>query len=288
MPAAASAATVPPMKSRLLIMDKMHRLSRWARSSRPNISRSVGEDTRRFKPASRKLGTSLGNINRNFLLAQHGMRCCHSHLSGLLLRADPDCTSSSDQRERIVADDLSRAFDLELNRVVCKGADIVEFVGDSKHDTGRVSSVTDQAGVVRPKKELRINPSAGVAPRDCKLALDVSLETQVIPLVKELLQFHREGSIFQVWELHAVGVGFGNQLIGNVELHVVAVGADHGLRKPDGGVAAGPVKRRLEHDLLCWIALRLIKTGCRFRLAEDVGHAVVADAIARAEISVGV
>src|SRR5215813_4038424 len=45
---------------------------------------------------------------------------------------------------------------------------------------------------------------------------------------------------------------------------------------------------RFEHDLFRRIALRFVESGCGFRLAKDVGHAVIADAIARTEIAVRV
>jgi len=42
------------------------------------------------------------------------------HGPGFLLPADPQGTSASDQRERIVPHDLGRIFDFEANRIVCE------------------------------------------------------------------------------------------------------------------------------------------------------------------------
>src|ERR1700756_5280052 len=89
-------------------------------------------------------------------------------------------------------------------------------------------------------------------------------------------------------ELGAVGIGFRDQFAGNVQLHVVAVGTDHGLGESYGFITARPMKCGLEYDFFRRIALRSVETGGRLWLPEDVGDAVVADSVARAEISVRV
>jgi hypothetical protein len=48
------------------------------------------------------------------------------------------------------------------------------------------------------------------------------------------------------------------------------------------------VKRRHEHDFFVGIALRAVEAGGRLGLAEDIGDAVIADAVAGAEVRVGV
>ena len=53
-------------------------------------------------------------------------------------------------------------------------------------------------------------------------------------------------------------------------------------------VAARPMERRLEHDFLGGIALRFVESRGWLGFAEDVGDAVIADAIAGAEIAVRV
>ena len=124
--------------------------------------------------------------------------------------------------------------------------------------------------------------------RDDLLALNVAFNPQVSPLVKEFAEFDDEGCVLKMRELFAVGIDFGHQLVRDVELQMVAVGADHGLRKSDGFVAARPVECGLKHDFFRRIALRFIESRSRFGFAEDVGDAVIADAVAGAEIAVGV
>ena len=48
------------------------------------------------------------------------------------------------------------------------------------------------------------------------------------------------------------------------------------------------MESRNEDDFLIGVALRTVETCCRLGLAEDVGDAVVADAVAGAEVGVGV
>ena len=60
------------------------------------------------------------------------------------------------------------------------------------------------------------------------------------------------------------------------------------LGEADGFVAARPVEGGLEHDLFAGIALRFVEAGGGLGLAEDVGDAVIADAVAGAEVGVGV
>ena len=69
---------------------------------------------------------------------------------------------------------------------------------------------------------------------------------------------------------------------------MIAVGTHNRLRESNGRVASRPMESRLEHNFLCWVALRLVETRGWLGFAEDVGHAVIADAIARAEVAVGV
>jgi len=69
---------------------------------------------------------------------------------------------------------------------------------------------------------------------------------------------------------------------------VFAVGAHDGLGKADRLVAACPVECRFEHNLFCWIALRFVEAGGKLGLAEDVGDAVIADAVAGSEVVVRV
>ena len=112
----------------------------------------------------------------------------------------------------------------------------------------------------------------------------------------ELAVFEDEGRVLKVVELGALGVALGGKMpfrrlnagVAEIELEVVAVGADHHLRKTDRLIAARPVEGGFEDDLFRGIALRLVEAGGGFVLAEDVGDTVVAEAVARAEVGMGV
>ena len=89
-------------------------------------------------------------------------------------------------------------------------------------------------------------------------------------------------------ELFSIGIGFRDQFVGDVELQVVAIGADDRLGESDRCIASRPMERGFEHDLLRGIALRLVEPGGGLGFAENVGDPVIADAIAGAKITVRV
>lgn len=89
-------------------------------------------------------------------------------------------------------------------------------------------------------------------------------------------------------KLSPVGVGFGDQLIGNIKFQVVTVRADQGFSEADGFIPDSPMKSGLENNFFGRIALGFVETSCRLGFAENVGDAVVADAIAGTEIRVSV
>src|ERR1700722_13070060 len=84
-------------------------------------------------------------------------------------------------------------------------------------------------------------------------------------------------------ELRAVWISFCEPMLtrrrDGVDLHVIAVGADKSLGEAGGFIVAGPVKRRLQHNLFRWFALRLVKECRRLGLAEEIPHAGGTDAI---------
>ena len=133
-----------------------------------------------------------------------------------------------------------------------------------------------------------IDTLPGVSLGDYQFALNVALETQVSPLMKEFAHFHDKWRIAQVWEAFVVGVGFHHQHVCDIELQVVAVGTHNCLRKSDRCVASRPMKCRLKHYFFLGIALRFVEPGCRFGLAKNVGYAVVTNPIPGAKISMGV
>ena len=72
------------------------------------------------------------------------------------------------------------------------------------------------------------------------------------------------------------------------ELQMIAVRTDDSGGEAGVLVVTRPVIRRFEHNLLVGIALRFVETGSGLRLAENIRNSVIADAIAAAEIGVGV
>src|ERR1700751_562767 len=127
--------------------------------------------------------------------------------ASLLFRTDPNGPGPANERERVVADNLRRTFDLELDGIVRKGTNGIELIGHSQHDSRRIGSISDEVSVVGTKDEFRVNTSARVSLCDRELALIVSFEPKIAPLVKEFLQFDREWCVFEMRELGAIGIG---------------------------------------------------------------------------------
>src|SRR4249919_2085835 len=73
-----------------------------------------------------------------------------------------------------------------------------------------------------------------------------------------------------------------------MKLQVVAIGANNGFGEADGFVATCPVEGGFEDNFFGGIALRFVKTGGGLGFAENIGDAVIADAIAGAEVAVSV
>src|SRR6516164_2533826 len=89
-------------------------------------------------------------------------------------------------------------------------------------------------------------------------------------------------------KLLPIGIRFGDQLIADINLQMVAVGGHDGSRKTHRLIASGPMKGRLENDFFLGITLRVVKTGGWFGLAEYIHHPVIANAIAGTKIAVSV
>ena len=85
-----------------------------------------------------------------------------------------------------------------------------------------------------------------------------------------------------------VRIGFGDEFIRDKKFEVITVGENNGLGEADGFVATSPVESGLENNFIRRLALGLIKTRSSFGLAENVGDAVIADAVAAAKIGVRV
>src|SRR5438128_59605 len=132
-----------------------------------------------------------------------------SDLPWLFLGTNPDCARSADQGERIVADDLGRTFELELNGVVGKRANRAEFISDAQNDSRTVSSISDQRGIVGCDGEIRIYAPAGHLLLDDLLAADVTFEAQVAPAMPQAGSgIDDERRIPQMLELVAIGLHF--------------------------------------------------------------------------------
>src|ERR1035441_1467326 len=145
------------------------------------------------------------------------------HFSRLFSSAYPDGARSSDKREGIVADQLSRARQFETDRVVCKWADRVEFIRNAQHDPRCVGTVGYERRVVRQKGEFLVHALAGQAARNDLLALDVTVDPHVAPTDANVLCLTHERGVFEMRKLLTIGVGLGHQFAVDVKLEVVAV-----------------------------------------------------------------
>ena len=171
------------------------------------------------------------DFDLTFLFAEYRVRCRKANLSSLLLRPDPNCARSSNQRERIIADDLGRTINVELDRIVGKRPDVAEFVVYAQHDASGIGSIANEARIIEQQSKLRVDTGPGILLRDRELAFPVAFQAQVAPFVKKLLQLDGEGGIPQVRKLFPIRICLSYQLVGNVELDVIAIGRDDGLRE---------------------------------------------------------
>src|SRR6266571_2295113 len=120
------------------------------------------------------------------------------------------------------------------------------------------------------------------------LALQVAVNSQVAPVADGAPQINNKRRIAKVGELGLVRVRFRYELVRNIKFHVVAIRTDDGLGESDGFIAASPVEGGLDDDFFLGIALRFVETGSGLGFAENVGDAVIADAVAGTEIGVSV
>ena len=149
------------------------------------------------------------------------MRRRQPHGSRLLLGSNPHRPRSADQREWIVPDKLCWSFQFKLDGIVGEGPDGAKFVGHAQHYASGVGPVCHEAGVVGQQREFLIDTFAGIFLHDDLLALNVSLETQVAPLVKKFAQFHDKWRVTKVRELLPVGINRGDQFVRDIKLYLV-------------------------------------------------------------------
>lgn len=147
--------------------------------------------------------------------------------AGLLLGTNPHSAGASDQRERIVANDFGRSFDLEPDGIIGEGANGAEFVSHADNNSGRISAVSDQLRIIGAQDKLAVHAAARKILGYDLLALDVPLDAQIAPLMKEISHFEDKRWISQMLKLVAVRIDLGHQLVIDVELQMVAVGADY-------------------------------------------------------------
>ena len=98
-----------------------------------------------------------GDVDLNLLHTKVGMDRFQDRLAGIFLSANPDCPGPAYQRKRIVANQICRALQFKLDRVVGEGAHGAEFVGHSQHDASRIGSIGLQSSVIRKKQKLRVH-----------------------------------------------------------------------------------------------------------------------------------
>jgi len=131
--------------------------------------------------ASGGFGRSGLDIEVDVTGAEDGVMGGEAHLAGLLSGANPDGACASDERERIVADEMGGSGEFEADGIVGEGANGVEFVGDAQDNACGIGSVGDQRGVIGQQSEFLIDALAGKTARDDLLALDVSVDAQIAP-----------------------------------------------------------------------------------------------------------
>lgn len=121
---------------------------------------------------------------------------------------------------------------------------------------------------------------------------NVTLDSEIAPGAKTFAERDGEGRMFEGGKLLAIGISFADQALAfgvlDEELEVVAVGGDHRGGEAYRLVIARPVEGGLEDDLFGGFAHGFIEACGGLRSAEDVHDAVVADAVAGAEVVVGV
>jgi hypothetical protein len=218
--------------------------------------------------------------------------CGKAHGARLLTGANPDGAGASNERERIVADEVGGAFEGEGDGVVGIGANCAELIGNAQDDARGVGTIGAERVVVSKQSKFAVDAASGERFGDDLFSLHESVDAQIAPSGAVAVHVEDERGIFEVREFFAVGIGFGEEFPGifvvaagtRVQLEVIAVGADDGFGESDGLIAARPVEGRLEYDFFGWIALRFVETAGGLELAKDVGDAVVADAIAGSEV----
>ena len=221
------------------------------------------------------------------------MFCFQHNRACALPSADPHSARTGHEGEWVVANQVCRPRELELNGVIRNRTNATELVGHTQHDSGAVCAIGSQFEIVRPNLKFAVDSTSGEGPGDNLVAFEIAIDPQITPVADGFfIERNGEGSVAEMRELLAVRVGFGELLEAfaavEEELDVIAVRADEGHGEAGVFVVARPVECGLEDDLLFGVALRFVEAGGGLGLAEDVGDAVITDAIAAAEVGVRV
>jgi hypothetical protein len=76
---------------------------------------------------------------------------------GLLVGTNPNRSGTSSERERVVADDLPGAAEIEHNRVVRNRTDTIELISYAKHDARSIRTIGNQFVIVGDGNKLAID-----------------------------------------------------------------------------------------------------------------------------------
>src|ERR1700722_7832236 len=131
-----------------------------------------------------------------------------SHSSWFFLGSNPDGTGSANQRKGIISDDVGWSVHFQFDCVVRKRLNGAEFIGDAQNYSSAVRTISNQLSVVGKKHELCIHPSSRKTFRDHLLSLDVALDAEVSPFMKQLAHLKDEGCVAKMRKLLPVRIEF--------------------------------------------------------------------------------
>jgi hypothetical protein len=195
----------------------------------------------------------------------------------------------SNERERVVPDEFGWAVQLEMDCVICKGSNGAKFIRDAENHSGRIRAVRGKRGFIGHDGEFRIHSPARHSFFYYFVSIDVAFDPQISPpMAQPGASIQDEGRITKMLELCSIRISLGDQLVIDVKLQVLAIGAENRLGKANRFVTARPVEGGLEHHFFGGIALRFVESCRRFRFPEDVRHSVITDAVPGTEIGMRV
>src|SRR5258707_15031174 len=105
------------------------------------------------------------------------MRRPQSHKSCLLECVNPDSSGTSNERERISADDDRRTAQCKADGTICDQPDAVKFVGYGQPNACRVGAIRQQLIIISNSSEHTLTPLAREALRDHLLTSAVQISS---------------------------------------------------------------------------------------------------------------